>query len=102
MVKINEALACVKENFGAYFLTLVMKFLGNTDSFQEFLFEPDVMNQISPHDWWKAQFNKKDVNNEQQQQQQQKKKKNLRKQYCSFLQQQLPQLQLNMFFQCMA
>ena len=30
----NEALACIKENFGAYFLTLVMKFLGKTDSFQ--------------------------------------------------------------------
>ena len=46
----NEALACAKENFGAYFLTLVMKFLGKIYSFQEFLFEPDVVNQISPHD----------------------------------------------------
>ena len=39
-----------------------MKFLGKTDSFQEFLFEPDVVNQISPHEWWKAHFNKKNVN----------------------------------------
>ena len=35
------------------------------DSFQEFLFEPDKVNQISPHDWSNAHFNKKDVDDEQ-------------------------------------
>ena len=57
----NEVLAWAKENFRANFLSLVMKFLGKTDSFQEFLFEPDMVNQINPHDRWKAHFNKKDV-----------------------------------------
>ena len=58
-------MACTKENFGAYFLSLVLKYLGKTDSFHEFLFEPDVVNQISPHEWWKSHFNKKDVDEEQ-------------------------------------
>ena len=59
-----KSLACAEENFGAYFLTFVMNFLGKTDSFQEFLFEPDVVNQISPHDWCKAHFNEKYVDDE--------------------------------------
>ena len=63
-----------------------------TDSLQEFLREQDVVKQISPHDWWKAHFKEKDVDFEQ---------KKLRKQYCSFIQQLLPQLQLSVFFQHM-
>ena len=46
-----------KSDFRAIFL--VMKFLGK--AFQEFLFEPDVVNAIGPGDWWKTHFNKKDV-----------------------------------------
>ena len=46
-----------------------MNFLRKKDSFQEFHFEPDEINQSSPHDWRKARFNKKDADDEQKKEQ---------------------------------
>ena len=53
-----------KRGFWSIFSS-AMKFLRKTYSFQEFLFESDMVNQINPHDWQKAHFNKKDVDHEQ-------------------------------------
>ena len=81
-----------KREFWTIFSFFNYEIFWKKDSLQEFLFEPDVVNQISSHGWCKARFNKKDVDDKE-------KKKKLRKQCYSFLHQLLPQLQLKVFFQ---
>ena len=45
-------------------ILIAVKFFRKNISLQEFLFEPDVVNQISSHGWCKACSNKKDVDKE--------------------------------------
>ena len=66
MVKKREALGMCKKEFLSIFSYFSYKFfLKKNRFFQEFRFEPDIMNQISLHDQWKAHFNKKDAEDEQ-------------------------------------
>lgn len=46
--------------FSLNFMISVMKFLAKSDSFQDFLFESDIVNKTSTFSWWKTHFNVKD------------------------------------------
>lgn len=52
----KESFAFANEKYSPEFISVLMKFLGKSDPFYEFLFSEDVLSKISPLDWWKSHF----------------------------------------------
>lgn len=52
----KQALAFANKKYSATFMPLMLKYLAKADPFYDFLFEENVISQLSALDWWKTHF----------------------------------------------
>nr|XP_042907854.1 uncharacterized protein LOC122271260 [Parasteatoda tepidariorum] len=55
-VEKTESLIFINEEYPQSIMPVIFKYQAKSEPFHEFLFNPNIVNQVSPIDWWKSQI----------------------------------------------